>query len=332
MDGAAQLQCLGESVGVRRFAAALAQAGLHPLRSQRIEILQMNITNRCNLSCRHCHIQAGPQRTAEMSRAVLEKCLNVAALPGITTIDITGGAPELHPRLRWFLEQAARLRKRLIVRSNLVVLLDNEHRDLVDCYARSGVELVASLPDPGRVRTDRQRGEGAFSRIIEAMQLLNERGYGVGGSPLMLDLVHNPAGAFLAGPQNSLEEEYRRKLCAHGVSFSRLFCLNNCPIGRYLEYLVSSDNLNEYLEQLAAGFNPVAAENVMCRSTLSVGWNGGLYDCDFNQALALGVDSDAPGHILDFDLDRLAHRTIRFDNHCFVCTAGAGSSCQGATA
>jgi len=333
MDPRAQLDLVARSLSGKRFTDVLERAGLYPLHSQAIEILQVNITRKCNLTCKHCHVDAGPHRAEEMPSHVLARCLEVAGLPSVTTVDITGGAPEMHPKLQEFIERVSSTGKRILVRSNLAILLDQEYQSFIDWYARHRVELVTSLPDPDARRTDRQRGSKTFERIIEAIRRLNARGYGMQGSNLELNLVHNPAGAYLAGSQQALEAEYRRKLSSqYGVNFTRLFCLNNCPIGRFLEYLHSSDNLQEYLEALAAAFNPAAARNAMCRVTLSVGCDGTLYDCDFNQMLSLPVNHGAPATILKFDAAQLAQRRIVLDNHCFACTAGAGSSCQGATA
>ncbi len=333
MDAHTQLECIRHSLHGQRFKEILERKGLFPLHSRFVEILQMNITRKCNLSCRHCHAEAGPHRSEEMSSKVLDKCLEIAALPEITTIDITGGAPEMHPGLELFIRQVSGLHKRLIVRSNLVILLQPDYRCYIDVFAENGVELVASVPDPDAVRTDKQRGKGVFASIITALRLLNERGYGIEGTGLVLDLVYNPAGAFMAGAQQLLQAEYKRKLLQNfGVSFSHLFCLNNCPIGRFLEYLVNSDNLEDYMRDLTSAFNRQAAEHVMCRSTLSVGWDGTLYDCDFNQMLSMSVNHGSPSSIFDFNMSKLFNRTIVLDDHCFACTAGAGSSCQGATA
>jgi radical SAM/Cys-rich protein len=314
------------------FAERLRCAGAFPLRADGVGILQLNITRECNLSCRHCHVEAGPGRSLHMGDAVLERCIGVAGEPSVHTVDLTGGAPELHPRFRELVERLAALGKRLLVRSNLVVLLDPPFDGLPEFYAGHDVELVASLPDMRARRTDRQRGAGVFDRVIEAMRRLNRLGYGREATGLILDIVHNPAGAYLPGDQAALESEFRRVLRDEsGVEFSRLFCITNCPVGRYLEYLERSGNLADYMRVLRSAYNSAATDNVMCRSTLSVGPEGGLYDCDFNQMLGLTVNSGAPTSIFEYDHDRLAPREIVVHNHCFACTAGAGSSCQGAT-
>ncbi len=312
------------------FIDRLKACGCYPLRAEAIEILQLNITRRCNLSCKHCHLQAGPSRTEMMSREVLEHCVHAAMHPGVSTIDITGGAPELHSDIAWLVGAMSGLGKRLIVRSNLVVLLEPAYRHLMEVFAVNRVELVGSLPDYRAERFERQRGAGTFNRAIEAIRELNRIGYGGSDGGLKLDLVHNPAGAYLPGSQEALESEYRRRLQQHyGVTFNQLFSLVNCPIGRYLQYLNASGNLEDYLRTLQYAFNARTVEKLMCRRTLSVGCDGRLYDCDFNQALDLVVNSGATNRIRDFEFSRLADREIVVRNHCFACTAGAGSSCQG---
>jgi radical SAM/Cys-rich protein len=246
-------------------------------------------------------------------------------------VDLTGGAPELHPNLPWFLERIAYLGRRSIVRSNLVILREPRCAHYLDLFARLGVEVVGSIPDYRQDRSDRQRGHGMFLGAIEMVRELNRRGYGHEGSGLILDLVHNPSGAYLPAAQASLEREYRVRLRQeHGIVFNHLFCLTNCPVGRYLDFLIRSENLQEYMSALRQAFNPAAVRNVMCRTTLSVGWDGRLYDCDFNQMLGLMVNSGAPVHIRGFDLGMLERRQIAVGDHCFACTAGAGSSCAGA--
>ncbi|MFO7715135.1 arsenosugar biosynthesis radical SAM (seleno)protein ArsS [Desulfosarcina sp.] len=315
------------------FIKRLIDCGVFPLQASGIEILQMNITRQCNLTCKHCHVQAGPQRKEAMSRETIIECIKVASRPEITTIDITGGAPEMHPDLEWLIGELASLNKRLIVRSNLVVMLEPAYRHYMDVFAANNVELVGSLPDYNAQKADRQRGAGTFELVIEAIRALNLRSFGVPGSGLALHLVHNPVGAFLPGPQHALEAEYRRVLRdKHNLEFNTLFCLVNSPIGRYRDYLKRSENLSDYMRTLQCAFNPQNLDSIMCRTTISVGWDGRLYDCDFNQMLNLPVNSGSPNHIEKFDFDRLAKREIVVRSHCFSCTAGAGSSCQGALA
>ena len=313
------------------FTQYLRRHGLYPLKATGIDTLQMNITRRCNLSCKHCHVKAGPDRNEEMSPETLAQCIDAAQRPAIQTIDITGGAPEMHPEIETLIRAMAQLNKRVLLRSNLVILLEKPYRRLMEVFAANDIELVASLPDYRALRSDRQRGRGVYNRIIEAIRILNAMGYGTGDSGLILDLVHNPAGAYLPGPQSALEAEYRRVLWQeHNVVFNALFSLVNCPVGRYLDYLTASGNLDDYMQTLQNAFNPRAADLVMCRKTVSVSWDGRLFDCDFNQVEGLSVNSGSPSHIRDFDFERLACREIEVRKHCFACTAGAGSSCCGA--
>lgn len=315
------------------FHDKLKESSHFPLKSRKIEIFQINVGWVCNLSCKHCHVEAGPERKEIMPKRVFEKCLNILKNSSIGTVDITGGAPEMNADLEWFLEQVSRLNRRLIVRSNLVILADPRYSHFIDIYAKYGVEVVGSLPHYNPGQTDLQRGKKVFETCIEVMKELNKKGYADSGGSLKLHLVHNPVGAYLPGSQSSLEYEYKNRLKQeYGVAFDSLFTITNMPVGRYLEYLLRSDNFEEYMQVLANAYNPCAVENVMCRSTISVAWNGTLFDCDFNQMLGLPVNHGAPDHIDHFDLDKLDTREIVIANHCYGCTAGSGSSCQGATA
>lgn len=326
MEPAKQRQYLSSLPGHASFGEKLLQ----PLIAEDIQILQLNVGRRCNLTCKHCHVSAGPTREELMARPVLEKALQILQDHAIGTIDITGGAPEMNPHLPWFIDRAARLQRRLMVRSNLLILLDAKYRHFVDLYTDKRVEVVTSLPDYNAQRTDRQRGQGAFEGIMRIMRDLNARGYGQPDSGLELDLVYNPVGAYLPGSQEALAQEYRRRLeQEHGVVFNQLYCLTNCPVGRYLEYLIRTDNYEDYMEELINAFNLSALDSVMCRTTLSVAWDGKLYDCDFNQMLEMPVNHGAPDHIDIFDFEKLKTRRIEIANHCYSCTAGAGSSCQG---
>ncbi|MDD5169726.1 MAG: arsenosugar biosynthesis radical SAM protein ArsS [Syntrophales bacterium] len=312
---------------------SFAQKLSKPLMAEGIEIFQINIGYRCNLECRHCHIKAGPLRSEMMSKPLMGKCLQIQGSHTIPTVDITGGSPEMHPHFRWFLEECAALKRRLLVRTNGVILLEAEFASFIDLYARHQVEVVVSLPNVDGKTTDRQRGDGVFTAIIEAISNLNARGYGKPDSGLILNLVHNPGGAYTPGSQVSMEKHYRRVLSErYGVCFNHLLCITNMPIGRYLHYLLRTDNYDDYMAALAGSFNEVALEGVMCRTTLSVAWDGTLYDCDFNQALGLAVNHGAPDHISAFDLSKLIHRRIVTGDHCYGCTAGAGSSCRGEVA
>ncbi|HEY5998787.1 MAG TPA: arsenosugar biosynthesis radical SAM (seleno)protein ArsS [bacterium] len=314
-------------------AGAFEQRIGGPLTAAGIEVLQVNVGDRCNLSCRHCHVGAGPAGTRVMPRAILERCLAVLRASAIPAVDVTGGAPELHPDIRWFLRECAAPGRRVTVRSNFAVLLEEGCRDLPDLYADLRVELVTSLPSWDEEHTDRQRGAGVFRKVVTVMRQLNERGYGAPGSGLVLDVVHNPIGAYLPGCQAALERQYRESLGARqGVLFNRLRCITNMPIGRFLDFLRRTENRDEYLGTLEASFNPATLQSVMCRSMVSVGWDGTLYDCDFNQVLRLPIDHGAPASILAFDHERLRRRRITVGDHCFGCTAGPGSSCQGQAA
>ncbi len=316
----------------RRFEDHLASAGLAPLRPSRIEVLQVNVGRVCNQTCRHCHVDAGPDRREQMSRETMQHCLDALAKSDIPTVDITGGAPEMNPHFRWFVTEVRALGRHVMDRCNLTILETPSHRDLPRFFAEHRVEVVCSLPHYMASQTDRQRGDGVFEDSVRALQRLNAEGYGDGASGLRLVLVANPVGAFTIADQKGMESEFRRVLKArYGVSFDALYCLANMPIARYLEWLVESNNLRAYLDALVQAFNPAAAAGAMCRNTLSVGWDGALYDCDFNQMLDMPVASTAPRHIRDFDLASLTARSIETDLHCYGCTAGAGSSCGGAT-
>ncbi|HEX5057628.1 MAG TPA: arsenosugar biosynthesis radical SAM (seleno)protein ArsS [Gammaproteobacteria bacterium] len=328
----AQLKKLNER-DLPRFADKLAVAQLYPLKPTRIEILQVNVGKLCNQTCRHCHVDAGPDRSEIMTRETMEQCLDLLAKHDIPVLDITGGAPELNPDFRWFVEAAAGLGKRIIDRCNLTIILANKsYHDLPRFFAKHKVEVVSSLPHYTAVRTDRQRGEGVFEKSIEALRRLNSAGYGKDGTGLKLNLVYNPTGAILPGSQQELEADYKRELKnKYGVEFNNLYVITNMPISRFLDYLVTSGNYEEYMRQLIDAFNPVAAAAVMCRNTLSVGWDGWLYDCDFNQMLDMKV-SGKSRHVSDFDFEALSERDIIVNQHCYGCTAGPGSSCGGQTA
>jgi radical SAM/Cys-rich protein len=262
----------------------------------------------------------------------MQLCIDALAQnPSIGIVDLTGGAPELNPDFRWFVENIKALGRHIIVRCNLTIILANKRfNDLPDFFKSHGVEVVSSLPSYSRERTDRQRGDGVFEDSIKALKMLNSTGYGQVDSGLILNLVYNPAGAFLPPNQASLELEYKDALSKDfGIVFNNLFTITNLPISRYLDYLLNSGNYEKYMEKLIAAFNPVAAANVMCRNTISIGWDGFLYDCDFNQMLDLKVSTRAK-HISQFNSKELSEREIIVNQHCYGCTAGAGSSCGGA--
>lgn len=317
----------------RGFHDALEAAGLYPLEAVGVTVLQMNVGRKCNQTCKHCHVDAGPDRTEVMADAVVEEVFRVLEESEIPTLDITGGAPELHPRFREIVTRARALGRHVMDRCNLTVLLTPRFRDLPEFLAANQVEIVASLPHYSEHLTDSQRGSGTFLKSVEALRSLNRLGYGEEGSGLVLNLVTNPVGAFLPARQDALESDWKRQLQRrHGVHFNRLYTIANMPIARFLEYLQESANLDRYMDKLVGAFNPEAAQAVMCRYTLSVGWDGTLFDCDFNQMLATPVDHGAPSSIFDFDARSLQHREIVVGPWCFGCTAGQGSSCGGATA
>ncbi len=333
-DAGHQVDILEHEKDLPLFAQKLAEAGMLPLRPTAMDIFQVNIGKMCNQVCRHCHVDAGPDRREIMTRDTMALCLDVLMRhPQFTTVDITGGAPELNPNFRWFVEELTQMGRHVIVRCNLTIILSNKRfHDLPQFFRQHRVEVVSSLPFYTRDRTDRQRGDGVFEDSIKALQLLNAEGYGKEGSGLLLNLVYNPAGAFLPPAQDTLEKEYKEALQKQfGIVFNNLFVITNMPISRYLDFLLSGSNYEKYMQKLIGAFNPAAAQNVMCRNTISVSWDGFLYDCDFNQMLDLPV-SCSSRHLSDFQVDALAHRSIVLNQHCYGCTAGAGSSCGGATA
>jgi len=331
-DAGRQLTQLSELPLGRDFQQALTSEGLWPLQPTSIDVLQINVGKLCNQTCRHCHVDAGPDRTEVMSRETAEECVEALRRYAIPSVDITGGAPELNPHFRWLVEQCASLGRHVINRCNLTILETGPHQDLPDFFARHRVELVCSLPHYQPACTDVQRGAGVFEKSIRALRRLNELGYGDGRSGLRLVLVTNPVGAMLPAAQRSLEAEWKRELRRlHDVSFDSLYTITNMPISRYLEWLLETGNLEGYMRRLVESFNPQAAHGLMCRNTISVGWDGRLYDCDFNQMLDIPVSDGAVGRIRDFDLAALQARTIQTNRHCFGCTAGTGSSCTGAT-
>jgi radical SAM/Cys-rich protein len=314
------------------FDEAVERAGHWPLKPARIEVLQINIGKLCNQTCRHCHVDAGPDRREVMTRETMTLCLDALEKTLIPTVDITGGAPELNPDFRWLVAECRARGRHVIDRCNLTVLELASQHDLASFLADHRVEVVCSLPHYRAPSTDRQRGAGVFEKSIAALRRLNAVGYGHGSSGLRLVLVTNPVGAYLPGSQASLETEWKRELWRlHQIRFDALYCIANMPISRFLEWLIDSGNLEAYMERLVTAFNPAAIGGLMCRSTLSVGWDGQLYDCDFNQMLDLAVAPVGPGHIRDFHLHALEDRPIVVGRHCFGCTAGAGSSCGGAT-
>ncbi|MGB8190733.1 MAG: arsenosugar biosynthesis radical SAM (seleno)protein ArsS [Chitinophagaceae bacterium] len=316
------------------FQQKLQEAGLFPLTPREADILQVNIGKMCNQTCRHCHVDAGPDRKEIMTTDTMQQCIDVLNNnPQFKTVDITGGAPEMNPDFRWFIQEISKTGRHIIVRCNLTIILANKkYHDLPAFYKQHHVEIISSLPFYTQDRTDRQRGNGVFDDSIAALKMLNAVGYGVEGTGLILNLVYNPAGAFLPPSQQSLEREYKQALKQKfSIEFNNLYVITNMPISRYLDYLLVSGNYETYMEKLVNAYNPAAAANVMCRNTISVGWDGYLYDCDFNQMLELKVNCSG-NHISMYNNNELSARSIIIGQHCYGCTAGSGSSCGGAVA
>lgn len=328
-EPARQLQLL-EACGQPPFAQTLALTDLPPLRADGIDVLQVNVGKLCNQTCRHCHVDAGPERREIMSRETMAFCLDALVRAEIPILDITGGAPEMNPHFRWLVAEARHRGRRVLDRCNLTILLTPGHDDLPEFLAEQGVEIVASLPCYSAENTDAQRGDGVFAKSIAALQRLNALGYGRADSGLILTLVYNPLDPSLPPPQPALEAAYRRELSErYGITFNRLFTLANMPISRFLDDLARAGRHKEYLAKLVAAYNPQAVSGVMCRTMLSVGWDGRLFDCDFNQMLELDLAPGLPRHIRDFDAAMLSRRLIATAQHCYGCTAGSGSGCQG---
>jgi radical SAM/Cys-rich protein len=327
-----QVEILEAASGRPPFAQTLAAHRLEPLAAAGIEVLQINVGKLCNQTCHHCHVDAGPDRREIMSLDTVRQCLAVLEKSDIPVLDITGGAPELNPHFRLLVREARRLGRRVIDRCNLTILLAPGYEDLPEFLAEHQVEIVASLPCYLEENTDAQRGSGVFRKSIDALKRLNEVGYGRPGSRLVLTLVYNPVGPSLPPHQASLEEAYRRELRArYGIEFTRLYTITNMPISRFLEDLLDRGLYEAYMQKLVDAFNPAAVAGVMCRTTLSVDWQGDLYDCDFNQMLELKLAPGLPQHVRDFDVAALKNRRIVTGRHCYGCTAGAGSSCTGTT-
>lgn len=309
------------------------------LRPVSVETMQINITKLCNQACRHCHVDSSPKRTEQMDRRTVDRCLEILSEhQEIKILDITGGAPELNPHFDYLVGEAVRLGKRVMVRHNLTVQEDGHpvtgesKAYLPDFFAQHEVEVISSLPFYEPYFTDRQRGKGVFEKSVEALRRLNEKGYGQEGTGLTLNLVYNPVGTYLPPSQAALEADYKRSLKdKYGISFNHLYTITNMPIHRFREDLERNDKYTDYMEKLSAAFNPVAAEGVMCRSLISVSYDGRIYDCDFNQMLGLQARNGELFTVWNFSLKKLKEREILFESHCLGCTAGGGSSCGGAT-
>ena len=317
-----------------KFSSKLSVQNNFPLKVKKLEIFQINIGYMCNQVCDHCHVDAGPDRKEIMTKDTMRQCLEAIKNSGAHTVDITGGAPEMNPNFRWFIEELTKIGvDDIIVRSNLTIIVANKkYLNLPEFFKANNIHLISSLPCYTAGNVDKQRGDGVFNASIEALKMLNEVGYGVQDSGLQLDLVFNPGGASLPGDQHSLELDYKRELQQNfGITFNQLFTITNLPISRFLDFLVASQRFEEYMDKLITSYNPYTVENLMCRNTISVSWDGNLYDCDFNQMLQLKTASSVQ-HIADFNLEELKKREVVISQHCYGCTAGAGSSCQGTVA
>ncbi|MCA9061934.1 MAG: arsenosugar biosynthesis radical SAM protein ArsS [Planctomycetaceae bacterium] len=332
-DPAEQITLLEQSANVARFDVQLQNAGCEPLRATGIDTLQVNLGKICNQTCTHCHVDAGPDRTESMSGETVEACLALLRRAAIKTLDITGGAPEMNPHFRHLVTSARALGCHVIDRCNLTILVTQGYTDLPQFLAEHEVDVVASLPCYLESNVDRQRGDRVFQRSLEAIRRLNALGFGVPGGTLRLNLVFNPAGPSLPPPQAGLEADYRRELKdRYDIRFSQLYTITNMPISRFLADLAHQGRFEEYMQTLVKAFNPMTVESLMCRSLVSVDWQGNLYDCDFNQMLNLKIGGNSPRnvhHLSDEDLARLHSREVVTGQHCFGCTAGSGSSCQG---
>ncbi|MEP6716255.1 MAG: arsenosugar biosynthesis radical SAM (seleno)protein ArsS [Terriglobia bacterium] len=325
------LRVLHSDVSSLNFEEVLKRS-CGPLLRGPVSTLQINVGKRCNQACHHCHVDAGPKRTEVMNAGVAERLLRLLAVtPAIATVDITGGAPELNPNFRRLVTRSRELGREVIDRCNLTVLFEPEMAGLGEFLAEKKVQIVASLPCYTAGNVDAQRGRGVFEKSIRALQRLNGLGYGKPGSALTLNLVYNPLGATLPPEQSRLEADYKHQLRANfGIEFHQLFTLANMPISRFADQLRRSGNYQEYMALLAGNFNTATVAGLMCRSLISVGWDGALYDCDFNQMLGVGLSGR---RVTVWDLESLGHmegQRIATGTHCFGCTAGAGSSCGGA--
>lgn len=330
-DPSVQLNIINRTLMDHSFEHVVAEKGMDRLRAHSIRTLQVNVGKLCNMSCSHCHVDAGPDRKEEnMSRQTIDECLAALEKGKIEVVDLTGGAPEMNSNFRYFVKSARALGVHVIDRCNLTILLANGYTDMPEFLAENGVEVVASLPCYLEDNTDKQRGDGAYQESITALRRLNDVGYATDDSDKKLTLVFNPVGISLPPEQSALEDKYRQHLRKeYGIEFTGLFTITNMPISRFLEDLIERGKHEEYMQSLLDAYNPAAIEHVMCRSMLSVSWDGRLFDCDFNQMLELPMDQSVGQHIRDFDFEKHSTRQITTAQHCFGCTAGSGSSCGG---
>jgi radical SAM/Cys-rich protein len=315
------------------FSGKLKEHGLE-IKSLSVETLMMNITRLCNQACSHCHVDASPQRTEQMSLETINRCLEILAQHEVRhNLDITGGAPELNPHFEYLVTEARKLGKHVSVRHNLTVIFDGDPQTggnrqyLPEFFAENQVEVIASLPYFEQSTTDRIRGQGVFEKSIEGLRLLNSQGYGIDSDRLTLDLVHNCDGPLLPSDRDSLEMKYKHELAAnYGITFDRLFTVTNMPINRFRASLIRSGSHEEYMDALVSAFDPSATQGLVCRSLVSIDPDGCVYDCDFNQILGIQIRQESPATVFNLDFDALANRKIMFGPHCFGCTAGGGSS------
>ena len=339
MDVSTQLDVLNNGIfsdgKLPLFKEKLKEVNIPDIKKGQLKILQLNIGYMCNQTCSHCHVDAGPNRKEMMSMKVLKRCLSHMSENKIETVDITGGAPEMHPNFRWFVKSIREKTRvdEIIVRSNLTIILANKKFfDLPIFFADNRIHIISSLPFYNKEKTDNQRGKGVFDKSILALKELNKVGYGKTNSNLKLDLVYNPSGAFLPPDQESLEIKFKEKLYDNfKIEFNNLFTITNLPISRFLDYLIASENYEEYMETLVSRFNPNATKELMCKNTISVSWEGYIYDCDFNQMLDLKINSKN-NTVFKCKIQGLVDKKIQVSQHCYGCTAGAGSSCQGTIA
>ncbi|MFH1515849.1 MAG: arsenosugar biosynthesis radical SAM (seleno)protein ArsS [bacterium] len=312
------------------FEKRLADDYVMPLRVKHPTVMQMNLGYRCNQSCMHCHYGAGPDRSEEMSREVMKQCIVLSQKLGVNKFDLTGGVPELNPNFRMLVSELRKNDYKIIDRNNLTILTEPGQEDLADFLAENHVAVIASLPCYTSEVTDSVRGEGVYEKSIQGLKILNRAGYGIVDSELELTLMYNPSGAFLPGSQCSLEEDFRKQLCErYGITFTNLIAMKNNPTGNFLNFLNRTGNLNRYMSILEQSFNASTVPNLMCLTTLSISYDGTMYDCDFNQALGSPVCGNGSNNVKNISAESLLNRPIAMGNHCYGCTAGSGSSCSG---
>ncbi len=329
-DSREQIKILSnfDEIGIAEFQSKLDAHNQWPLVRNNTEVFQMNLGKMCNQTCVHCHVDAGPDRKEIMTKQVMEYCLEAIDDAGIRTVDLTGGAPEMNVNFRWLVSELHRRNCKIIVRCNLTIINANpKYYDLPIFYRDNLVEIVSSLPYFNAARTDAQRGSGVFESSIKALKQLNDIGYGI-QDELQLNLVYNPSGAFIPTAQAELESQFKKKLFdTYGIKFNQLYAITNLPISRFLHYLIESDNYVNYMQELASSFNPLAVDKLMCKNTISVSWDGYIYDCDFNQML--DIKHGTGMNIKDYNKSKFESAPVLVNQHCYGCTAAAGSSCGG---